>query len=228
MIVRTLLLLLILSASPAKAEPTLRFSTADASPGVRLHTSYILRSLLPHSEEHFQLTGDELTIDCQRLAEELCTALAGIGGAQGELDFPTLRTVWLDWFLDTRESRGNHEILVDALEDFATITGYREWDSVTVDSRVKGEPRRIYRGSIHGRRISVAETLTETGEIRETEVAIERIDEAWNFEFYTYNVSGEMVLESEFPSGTRPSPVVCAACHMHRDGQAKRFIGSAD
>ena len=58
----------------------------------------------------------------------------------------------------------------------------------------------------------------------ETEVVLERIHIAGDFEFYTYNANGEMALESEFPAGLRPSPITCVSCHLNSEGKAARFI----
>ena len=202
---------------------TLEYGLEGISDSLRLSVNYIMQSLLPFEGEHFVL-NERLSIDCAGITESLCSDLEQIGTARGQLDYGLLRQAWLANFLGTRGHRGNETIMTDSLEEFKQRSGFEGWTSTVIDSRVKRVRRRLSRGFIDQRRVSIAETLSDAGEVRETEVAIERIQQQGNFEFYTYNQYGSMVLESEFPAGMRPSPVVCVACHMNGSGAASRFI----
>jgi hypothetical protein len=196
--------------------------SAFSSTKVR-YTNYILNSLTPYDRESFSITRNELTIDCETITTKLCQQFKGVA-SYGRLDFSKLRDVWLINFLATRKNRGNHKIMFDRLADFAEMSRFKEWGNEIVQSGVKQARRRIYRGLIDNRRASVSETLGENGRVRETEVVLERIHIAGDFEFYTYNANGEMALESEFPAGLRPSPITCVSCHLNSEGKAARFI----
>jgi hypothetical protein len=203
----------------------IKYDISDFSSSRVRYTNYILTSLTPYDQQSFWLTKDELTIDCQTITIELCQQLKAMTSDES-LDFNKLRDVWLINFLETRRNRGNHNIMFDSLADFAELSRFKEWGNVIVQSRVKQSRRRIYRGLINNRKISVSETLGRDGQVRETEVVLERIHITGDFEFYTYNKMGEMALESEFPVGFRPSPVTCVSCHLNSQGKAARFIRS--
>ena len=185
---------------------------------------FVFQSLLPYDQENFQIDGQTLSLECYEIPVELCDAFAQLNQESSTLNTRKLLSLWQNHFLETRVHRGNERIMLDTLHEFHDIVPYTTWASRVVNSRVKNGQRRIFRGFVQGRQMSVAETLGSQGEVREVEVAFERIHQPGNFEFYTYDGQGNMVLESEFPNGMREAPRACMGCHINRDGYTSRFI----
>lgn len=223
-VIPVLFIVSFLTGVPNGYGQSITYRTDHLNESRQLFINYIVTSLTPHASKNFTLKNGTLKIDCPDCSPNLLQAFESMGSDDGQLDFQRLNETWLAHFLETRHNRGNDQIMVDRLVDFQAHSQFKSWVTETVNSRVKRTKRRIYRGKINGRRTSVAETLDASGQVRETEIVIERIQEPGNFEFYTYDMGGTMVTESEFPAGTRPSPVVCVGCHMTRTGLADRFI----
>ena len=207
----------------AEAE-TISYDLSDLSTSRKLYTDYVLTSLLPYQHNSYTINQNTLTIDCEYITNHLCNSLSQLDSIDPKLDFSKLTSTWLEFFLESRVNRGNDKIMLDDLADFSQLSQFSTWPSTIVQSRIKRSRRKIYRGTINTRKVSVAETLSSTGAVRETEVAIERIHKPGDYEFYTYNDGGQMVLESEFPAGIRPSPSTCVSCHLSRQGKANRFF----
>ena len=207
-----------------KPVETYRYDLGSLHPGHIRLAQYIVQSLMTDDSYRYNAKNHQLTLFCADLSRKLCDGIGGLDEANGVLSYPKLQKVWMDNFLETRKRRHNQHILKDQLADFATVVGYKSWPSFVVDSRIKRTDRRIYRGKVQNRAVSVAETEDSNGDIRETEIAIERFDEAGSLEFYTYDRAGKMALESDFPAGNRPSPAMCVRCHLTPLGKANRFI----
>lgn len=203
---------------------TLSYSLSGVTNGRRNYINYVFTSLLPYSKNHHSIVGDQLKLKCSGLSSDLCDEFKLIGGPGSSLDFLKLKEMWINNFLETRKHRGNEKIMLDRLSDFEKVIRFRKWPSTIVNSRIKRGQRKIYRGILNSRKISVAESLDARGSVRETEVAFERIHRKGDYEFYTYDIQGKMVLESEFPAGKRPSPSTCVSCHLNQQGRAIRFL----
>lgn len=93
----------------------------------------------------------------------------------------------------------------------------------TVDSRVKGLPRRMRRSVVDG--AFVAETLVATPEgerVRETEILLTDRRNDGAIEFIEYDAAGDLRSASSFASSTGAQsvgavPFTCMACHGTRD-----------
>ena len=190
------------------------------------YIKYVVDSLLPKDPVSYVLDSDrdQITIDCSHIDQGLCDSIKNCLDPQGQLIYTAFVQNWRNNYLQTRHHRRNHQIIVNRLDDFKNLTDFKSWPSQTLMSRIKKQNRRIYRGEFEGRKISVAETLDQHGAVRETELAIERFNEAGNYEFYVYSAQGGLILHSDFPNGQRLAPISCAACHMNSQGQTTRFF----
>jgi hypothetical protein len=165
-----------------------------------------------------KVTETKFTFDCETLSEKQCESIDAFTNDSLTLEFSAGRSHWMNQYLQTRPERGNVEIIPDTVKEFENISGYKSWPKEAVDSRVKGTVRVLYRGILDQRKVSVAETtFYDNGEahVREVEVAVESKRSADNYDFYAYDEQGKISLESEFPAGVRPSPLICVNCHMN-------------
>lgn len=93
----------------------------------------------------------------------------------------------------------------------------------TIDSRVKGLPRRMRRSAVEG--VFVAETLVNTAEgfaVRETEILLTDRRNDGAIEFLEYDAAGVLRSASSFATATGDQslgavPFTCIACHGTRD-----------
>ncbi len=213
-------------ASP-QTERTL--NSKNLSSGEKMLTEFYIRSLIPHDrQDKLQVTADEFRLSCVDGFMKYCSQLSGFSEDGKKIDFTTAKNAYLNYYLDSREERGNLQIIPDTVQEFIKITNYRSWKKETVNSRVKKATRVIYRNQWKGRHISVAETWGDVQgalNLRETEIVLEAKREAGNFDFYVYDIEGRVAEQSEFPAGIRPAPLVCVSCHMSRGNQkTSRFI----
>jgi hypothetical protein len=218
-----LLLSICLFASPVFSQDIVKFDISEFSPGQKIFTKYYFQSILPWDFSSAKFDEDEISVNCDQLEDNLCEIISSFLGEAESADFGLGRKNWMENYLQTRENRGDHEIVPDTVSDFEALSKYKQWKLVTVQSRVKRAKRLLYQGELNGRKISVAETWSELEgreELREVELAVERKRHSNDWEFYAYNANGDLVLESEFPAGIRPAPLVCVSCHM--SGQTKK------
>jgi len=110
------------------------------------------------------------------------------------------------------------------VNDFKKVFGdYHTWKSEFHPiSMAKQRGRRIYRNS--KLKVSIAETLTESCGVEETEFIVEGKDS--NLAFGVYNQLGQISPLSNFPKGNggdalRFSPDICMGCHVKLD--SRRF-----
>ena len=193
----------------------------------KIFLRYYTASLLPWNLQDFEVTASRFKLNCENLSRTQCDRFSGYFDQNNLLEFSRARSTWMSHYLETRIERGNHTIIPDSIENFARISAYKTWPNEEIDSMVKATVRVIYTGQLDDRHISVAETIADDGsqQIREIELAVESKREPGNFDFYVYQPDGNLVLESEFPAGSRPAPLICVSCHMDRQsGKTERFI----
>lgn len=191
---------------------------------------YQLRAILPWDLAGADLEGDEtFEIPCASLPVERCAELRRLADHAGALDPDRAESLWARLYPETRAERGDETLIPATLAAFRARLAYETWPvEVVAESRVKRAKRVIFRGqAADGRRVSVSETHTATGEVRETEVAVsgKAPDGDDDYHFYVYDAAGRLVRQSEFPAGLRPAPEICVACHANfTTGRIDRFF----
>ncbi len=104
---------------------------------------------------------------------------------------------------------------------------FKSWESETVEwSQVKGKTRILYRSPKEYPKMSIAQTVEEGGNIRETEIILKREDGSGNYDFYAYDREGRPALRSHFFNASSketsgPVPHTCMSCHY--DGHTRFF-----
>jgi hypothetical protein len=179
----------------------------------------------PSTSTETCLASGTATIDDRALPAPLAADLAALAARQ-DIDPQELLDWWDRAHLSSLDQRHQNPPIAPTLAEFVAHTGFQSWPQTVIRvSVVKRLTRVLYR-SPEGvdPAISVAQTLeTQTGDttapVRETEVAIERGDGSGNADFYAYNAEGRLSPTSQFPSGLRPLPSACLACHFHRSGR---------
>ncbi len=156
----------------------------------------------------------------ENLSPALQTAIQKTGSNPASLEPYPLRNVIGEVFLETRHLRHTSFDLPERVEDFEALTQFRNWwGQVIFESRVKGLTRALYHSpGDFPVEISVAVTHESTsGDLsaprRETEVIIKRSPNTRDWDFYSYDESGQLQPHSEFRRGPAPSPSVCMSCH---------------
>ncbi len=191
---------------------------------------YQLRAILPWDLAGATLEGDQtFEIPCATLPEARCAELRRLADRAGDLDPDRAESLWTRLYPETREERGDETLIPATLSAFRAELAYESWPTEVVAlSRVKRAKRVIYRGRApDGRRVSVAETETPEGEVRETEIAVsgKAPDGDDDYHFYVYDAAGRLARQSEFPAGLRPAPEICVACHADfTTGRVNRFF----
>ena len=218
------LILLINNPSIARGQcvsQTVAVAAGSASQQVFTDLSlYMLNGLSP--DKSCSVAGP-LKISCAALIQDVCDNLLKAGNS---IAYDDLRTFYHQRHNETISVRGHQDYVKPTLAELKTITNYMAWERrVVAMSGIKRKTRVIYRSPPdYPVRLSVAETLDCTdGNLNapklETEITVKRKDGSGNFEFYAYDVAGNLAQVSHFPAGERPSPTVCVACHY--DGQAR-------
>ena len=206
------------------------FGTASASACERLTflaasddrpmLGYWLASFPPAPSVRLPVENGEFALLCVHLPEALASELAPYSGRMmSASDLFQIRGIWQRWYGRSRTLRGDADLIPESLAAFATASNYRAWPvRIIATSAIKGLPRRIFRSPAgYSPTMSVAETLNaDGGGVRETEIAVERRGGRGDYDFYVYGGDGARADESEFPSGLRAAPLICAACHYDR------------
>ncbi len=168
------------------------------------------------------LKGNSVQISEEVVSQENQNLLKALA-AQENATPPELLDWWDNVQMDTRSVRVQSQNIPDSVAELALNSNYRAWEKIVLPvSMVKRKTRVIYRSPAnHLPATSIAETYeSDTGDltspVRETEVAIERLDGSGNADFYSYDHLGRLSKTSMFPAGERPAPSVCMGCHFNR------------
>ena len=216
--------LISLPLAPAMQNPTTTSERVSRDMSV-----FMLNGLVDGRQFGVEDQGGFLIFGCDGTSADLQEKIADSIGPEGKLDRRLLQGVFDEYFLVTKENRGQGDVMKRTLAEFAAATGFGGWPSSIVPlSAIKRKSRRIYRSPDGTRKISVSETLeSQTGDpaaaVTETEVAVRRSSGSWDF--YSYNSQGDLVNYSTFPSGDGPSPRMCMSCHYNPTArEINRFL----